>query len=120
MSEELTDSERRRRQTRLVSHGISASGFLILLVAFVSTRPHGILVFGLGGLAVAMLVFERTQGAAIGLSLGFLTGSLAVWLWPIVDGGSYFALGVLLITVGIINIVLLPPFYRLGERLADR
>ncbi len=120
MSDDIDGSKRQQRQIRLVSYGTAFSGALILLVDFVSTQPYGILFFGLGGLALATLVFERTQGAAVGLSLGLLTGSVAVWLWPIVDGGPYTVLAVLLIVVSVLNTVLLPPFYRLGERLAER
>ena len=117
--ETVTDG-RNHKQLRLVSYGMVASGIATLLVAAVSTRPRGIVIFGLGGLAVAALVFERTQGGAIGISLGFLIGSLAAWVWSTGNGGNYYALGGLLIVAGVINTVLLPPFYRLGERLGDR
>lgn len=120
MSDEPDGVGRPQHQIRLVSYGTAVSGALILLVDFASSQPYGILFFGLGGLALATLVFERTQGAAVGLSLGLLTGSVAVWLWPIVDGGAYSALGVLLLAVSVLNVVVLPSFYRLGERLAER
>lgn len=120
MSDDSDGPSHPQQQIRLVSYGTGFSGAVILLVDFVSTQPHGILFFGLGGLAFATLVFERTQGAAVGVSLGLLTSSIAVWLWPIVDGGSYAVLAVLLIAISVLNTVLLPPFYRLGERLAER
>lgn len=112
--------DRSGAQLRLVGYGIAFSGLLVVLVAFVSTRPHGILVFGLGGLAVAILVFEYTQGGVAGSSVGLLTGSFAVWLWPTIGEGNYYFLGLLLLMVGIVNAVVLPPFYLLGKRLGDR
>ena len=116
----LDEQAHQEKQLRLVGYGIATSGVLTVLVGLVSTSPHGILVFGLGALALAMLVFERTQGGTIGLSLGFLTGSLGVWLWPHLDGGSYSLLGLLLIAVGILNAELSPYFRRFGERMAER
>lgn len=117
---ELSADERQQKHLRLVGYGISVSGVLTLLVAAASTRPHGILVWGLGGLAVMALVLEVTQGGARGLSLGFLTGSFGVWMWPFLDGGSYYVLGAMLVAVGALNAVLTPKFRRIGERLAER
>lgn len=117
---ELTEDERQRKHLRLVGYGIAVSGVLTLLVAYVSTRPYNILVWGLGGLAVAALVIEVTQDGARGLSLGFLTGSFGVWIWPHLDGGSFYLLGVMLIGVGVLNALLTPQFRQLGKRLAER
>ena len=117
---ELSEPERQQKHLRLVGYGISISGVLTLLVAYASTRPHGILVWGLGGLAVMALVLEVTQGGARGLSLGFLTGSFGVWMWPFLDGGSHYVLGVMLFAVGALNALLTPQFRRIGERLAER
>lgn len=119
-SSERESDDRSGAQLRLVGYGIAFSGLLVVLVAFVSTRPHGILVFGLGGLAVAILVFEHIQGGVAGSSVGLLTGSFAVWLWPTIGEGNYYFLGLLLLMVGIVNAVVLPPFYLLGKRLGDR
>ncbi|MFQ3318885.1 MAG: hypothetical protein ACI8UR_002471 [Natronomonas sp.] len=118
-AETLTEDERQEKQLRLVGYGIAGSGLIALLIAYISTRPHDILVYGLGGLALSTLVFERTQNAASGLSLGFLVGSFGVWLWPTLDGGSYTALGFMLVAVGISNAFLTPYFRRLGKRLAE-
>ena len=122
MSDEAdpSDDERQQAHLRRVGYGIAISGVLTLLVASASTRPHAILVWGLGGLAVMALVLEATQGGARGFSLGFLTGSFGVWLWPHLDGGSYYALGIMLFGVGAINAALTSHFRRLGERLAGR
>lgn len=120
MSEPTTPENNSNARLRLVNYGIAFSGLITILVAFVSTQPHGILVFGLGGLAVSVLVFEHTQGGVAGSSLGLLTGSFTVWLWPTIGDGSYVFLGVLLVMVGIVNAVVLPPFYLLGKRLGDR
>jgi hypothetical protein len=115
-----TDEERQQQNLRRVGYGIALSGVLTLVVAAVSTRPHGILVWGLGGLAVTMLVLEAIEGGARGYSLGFLTGSFGVWLWPQLDGGSYYGLGLMLLVVGALNAALTSQFRRLGKRLAGR
>lgn len=112
--------ERQQKQLRLVGVGIVVSGLLTLVVAWISTRPHAILVFGLAGLAIGWFVLEQVQGGATGLSLGLLTGSFGAWLWPQLEGESYLLLGVLLVAVGVLNAVLTPEFHRLGARLADR
>lgn len=120
----LSEEDAQKRQLRLLGYGVILSGFVTLLVAYVSTQPHGILLFGLGGVAVATLVFEKTQGARVGLSLGFLTASIGVWLWPHLEpDGSYYLLGLMLIAIGGLNVLLTPLslyFRRLGERLAER
>lgn len=122
MSEEsgVSESERQREQLRLVGAGIVLSGLLTLLVAWISTRPHDILVFGLAGLAIAWFVLEQVQGSATGLSLGILTGSFGAWLWPELGGESYLVLGALLVAVGVLNAVLTPAFHGFGARLAGR
>lgn len=122
MSEEssATESERQREQLRLVGVGIVLSGLLTVLVAWISTRPHGILVFGLAGLAIGWFVLEQVQGSATGLSLGILTGSFGAWLWPELGGESYLVLGALLVAVGVLNAVLTPAFHGFGARLAGR
>lgn len=114
------DAEAQRRRLRLVGYGISASGVLTLLVDAMSAQPQDILVVGLAGLALATLVLSMTEGSGAGLSLGFLTGSFGVWLWPHLDGGSHLALGLMLIGAGAANAVLTPYFHGVGERLADR
>lgn len=122
--QELTEEKAQKKQLRLIGFGVVLSGIIALLVASISTRPHGILLFGLGAVAVATLVFEKTQGARVGLSLGFLTATIGVWLWPYLEpDGSYLVLGVLLIGIGVINVLLTPLslyFRRMGERLAER
>lgn len=115
-----TDEERQQESLRRVGYGVAISGVLTLLVAAASTRPHGILVWGLAGLAVMTLVLEAIEGGARGLSLGFLTGSFGVWLWPQLDGGSYYGLGLMLLIVGVLNAALTSQFRRLGQRLAGR
>jgi F0F1-type ATP synthase assembly protein I len=81
MSDEggLSEDECQLKHLRLIGWGIVAAGLATLVVASVSTRPHAILVYGLLGLAVAVLVLEKAQGGATGLSLGLLTGSFGVW-----------------------------------------
>lgn len=114
------DGDRQREQLQFVGYGIVLSGVLTLAVATISTRPHGILVWGLGGLAVAALILEQTQGGAGGFSLGLLTGSFGVWAWGHLDGGGHLLLGAILVAAGGFNALLTPQFRRLGERLAER
>jgi hypothetical protein len=118
--EESDESDRQRKQLRLVGYGITIAGVLTYLVAYFSTRPYEILVFGLAGLAIAMLVFEKLEGGAMGVSLGLLTGSFGVWLWPQLVGGDIFVLGYMLVLAGLANVLLTPYFRDIGERLADR
>jgi hypothetical protein len=110
--------ETQQHRLRLVGYGIVVAGLLTLLVAAISTKPQAILVFGLGGLAVLLLVVEQIQGAGVGLSLGLLTGSFGTWIWPNIEGESYVVLGSLLVVVGVTNAWLTPQFHRLGARLA--
>ncbi len=117
--ETAADADRQEAQLRRVGFGIALAGGLVFIVATTSTRPYTILVYGLGGLAVATLILEKTQGGAMGLSLGFLTGSFGVWLWPHFDSGPYTLLGAMLIAVGILNALLTPYFRGLGEQLAE-
>ncbi|MFT4883571.1 MAG: hypothetical protein ACI8U4_001080 [Natronomonas sp.] len=118
--EESDESDRQRKQLRLVGYGITIAGVLTYLVAYFSTRPYEILVFGLAGLAIAMLVFEKLEGGAMGVSLGLLTGSFGVWLWPQLVGGDIFVLGYMLVLAGLANVLLTPYFRDIGERLAER
>lgn len=111
-------SDRQRKQLRLVGYGITIAGVLTYLVASFSTRPYDILVYGLAGLAIAMLVFEKLEGGAMGISLGLLTGSFGVWLWPNVGGGDFYVLGYMLVLAGLANALLTPYFRDFGERLA--
>lgn len=117
---EPSGTDRQQAQLRLVGAGIVLSGALTLVVAWISTRPGAILVFGLAGLAVGWFVLEQVQGGASGLSLGLLTGSFGAWLWPRLEGESYLVLGFLLVAVGVLNTVLTPAFHRFGARLAGR
>jgi hypothetical protein len=113
-------SEDQQRQLRRIGYGIIVSGVLTYLVAYFSTRPYRILVFGLAGLAVALLVFEKIEGGGMGISLGLLTGSFGVWLWPQVEGGNFYVLGYMLVLAGLANVLLMPYFQEMGERLANR
>lgn len=113
-------SEYQREQLRRIGYGITISGVLTYLVAYFSTRPYEILVFGLAAVAIALLVFEKIEGGTIGVSLGLLTGSFGVWLWPRIEGGSFFVLGYMLVLAGLANVLLTPYFRDIGERLGDR
>lgn len=115
-----SEGDLREKRLRTVGYGIVVSGLLTLAVAVGSTRPRGILVVGLGALALVMFVVEQLEGTARGASVGLLTGSFGAWLWPNVDGGSYLVLGGILVVVGLLNAATTPYFYRFGERLAER
>jgi len=112
--------EPQQRQLRRIGYGIAIAGALSVLAATVSTRPRPIVVYGLVGLAIAVLVLESFQGSPSGLSIGLLVGSFGGWLWPQVDGGNYAVLGVTLLGAGLLNAAVTPYFRAFGERLAGR
>lgn len=120
-----TDEAVQLRQLRLLGAGTLAAGLLVVGVGTVSSRPHRVLVVGLAFLGVAALVFEGTQGATVGVSLGLLTAAAVVWLWPSVGSGEtdFGFLGAMLVVVGLLNAVGAPVVVRLwqfGERLGER
>ncbi|MES3517353.1 MAG: hypothetical protein PPP58_06795 [Natronomonas sp.] len=118
----LSEEAALRRRYRLLGAGIVLSGLSVLGVDAVTMDPYGILVVGLGTLAVGALVFERLQGGQVALSAGLLVGFVGAWAWPALDGGSLRLLGGLLIAVGVVYAALSSVsvyFRRLGERLAD-
>jgi len=114
----------RRRKLRLLGVTTALSGLLTVGAARLFPDPYDPLVFGLAFLAIATMVFEYTEDRPVGLSLGFLTGGVIVWLQPAVSpGASYTLTGVILVLFGLLNVVF-PPFAlffsNLGRRLARR
>jgi hypothetical protein len=114
----------KRRKLRLLGGSTVLSGLLTVGAARVFADPYDPLVFGLGFLAVATMVFEYTEGRPVGLSLGFLTAGVIVWLLPVLSPeASYAFTGVVLVLFGLLNVVF-PPFALffsdLGRRLARR
>lgn len=123
--EESAEEAAQLRQLRLLGVGTVASGLLVVGVDAASTKPHGILVYGLGALGIIALVLERTQSTPVGVSLGLLTGSVIVWLWPWISAGEFdlWFVGTMLVLVGLLNVVGSPVVLymrRLGERLGER
>lgn len=119
------EEDRELRQLRLLGAGTLAGGLVVVAVAAASTRPYDILVVTLGFLGIASLVFEQTQGATVGVSIGFLTSGVVVWLWPYIGtaDADFVFMGAMLAVVGIVNVVAAPVTLRLrqfGERLAGR
>jgi hypothetical protein len=113
-----------RRQLRLLGAGFVLSGLVTLGLANASD-PRGLLVAILGFLGFAALVLEQTQGYTMGVSIGLLSGGLAVWAWPIIRTGDagFTYLGVLMIVVGLVNVVFARVglyFRQLGQRLGER
>lgn len=123
----MTDEEddRELRQLRLLGVGTLVGGLLAAAVAAASTKPYGILIVTLGFMGIAALVFEQTQGATVGVSLGLLTSGVVVWLWPYIGSTetSFVFVGAMLALVGAVNVVAAPVTLRLrqyGERLGGR
>ena len=117
-----TDAQ--RRKLRLIGISTGLSGLLTVGASRVFADPYDPLVFGLGFLTIATMVFEYTEGRPVGLSLGFLTGGVIVWLLPVLSpAASYAFTGVILVLFGLLNVVF-PPFAmffsNLGRRLARR
>jgi hypothetical protein len=121
---EGTTEDARRRKLRLLGVSTVVSGLLAVGASRVFADPYDPLVFGLAFLAIATLAFEYTESRPVGLSLGFLTGGVIVWLLPVVSPeASYAFTGVVLVVFGLLNVVF-PPFAlffsNLGRRLARR
>lgn len=125
MAEEEADQARQLHQLRLMGVGTLVSGMLVTVVGTGSSKPYGILIVTLGFLGISALVLEQTQGATTGISIGFLTGGVIVWLWPYIGTADtdYAFMGILLAVVGLLNVVAAPITLRLrrfGERLGNR
>ena len=122
---ETPDAEdSQRRKLRLIGYSTGLSGLLTVGVSRVFADPYDPLVFGLGFLTIATMVFEYTEDRSAGLSLGFLTAGVIVWLTPVLSPEASFAFtGVILVLFGLLNVVF-PPFAlffsNLGRRLARR
>ena len=117
---ETADEDPQEAKLRRVGYGIALAGVLAVLVDLVSADPQPIVLYGFAGLAVAVFVLESIQSEPSGLGVGLLVGSLGVWVWPQIGGGSYSVLGVTLVVVGFVNAATTPYFRRLGERMAGR
>lgn len=119
------DEERQLHQLRLLGAGTLVGGLLVVAVATASTKPYNILVVTLAFVGIASLVFEKTQGATVGVSIGFLTSGIIVWLWPYISTADvdFVFTGMILSLVGVVNLVAAPVTLRLrqfGERLGGR
>jgi hypothetical protein len=117
-------TEAQRRKLRLIGISTGLSGLLTVGVSRVLADPYDPLVFGLGFLTIATMVFEYTEDWPTGLSLGFLTAGVIVWLTPVLSPEASFAFtGLILVLFGLLNVVF-PPFAlffsNLGRRLARR
>lgn len=124
MADEDGNEERQLRQLRLLGAGTLIAGLLVVAVAATSSEPYDILIVTLGFLGVSALVFEQTQGATVGISLGLLTSGVVVWLWPhIGTADTEFAfVGAMLVAVGAVNVAAAPVALRLrrfGESLGQ-
>ena len=123
-SEEDEGDARQKRQLRRLGVSTAISGLLVVAAAQVFADPYEPLVGGLGFLGIAVLVFEYTEGMETGLSLGFITSGLIVWVYPIFTSETdYLFTGVLLVLLGVVNVVF-PPFalffQNVGRRLGGR
>lgn len=98
----------KKRQMRLMGVGSVISGLLVLGAAAVWESPYEPMVGILGFLGIAAMVFEYTENAQRGVSLGFLVSGVLVWLYPVVvppSQGSPVFLGALLAMAGAFNFV---------------
>jgi hypothetical protein len=127
MAEEDPDPETaasQRRKLRLLGSSTILSGLITIGAAQVFPEPYDPVLFGLAFLTIATMVFEFTEGRPAGLSLGFLTGGVIIWLLPVLSPQASFTFaGVVLVLLGLLNVVF-PPFAMffgdLGRRLARR
>jgi hypothetical protein len=112
--------ERQKRQLRRLGVSTAISGLLVVAAAQVLPDPYEPLVGGLGFLGIALLVFEYTEGLETGLSLGFITSGLIVWVYPIFTNETDWVFtGVLLLLLGIVNVVF-PPFALFFQNIGRR
>jgi hypothetical protein len=98
----------KKRQMRLMGVGSVVAGLLVLGAASVRESPYEPMVGILGFLGIAAMVFEYTENAQRGVSLGFLVSGVLVWLYPVVvppSQGSPLFLGALLAMAGVFNFV---------------
>ena len=111
---------RQKRQLRRLGVSTAISGLLVVAAAQVLADPYEALVGGLGFLGIAVLVFEYTEGLETGLSLGFITSGLIVWIYPIFTSDTdYVFTGVLLLLLGVVNVVF-PPFALFFQNIGKR
>jgi hypothetical protein len=109
-----------KRQLRRLGISTVVSGLLVVAAARLLTDPYEVLVGGLGFLGIAVLVFEYTEGLETGLSLGFITSGLIVWIYPIFTSDTdYQFTGILLVLLGVVN-VLFPPFALFFQNIGRR
>jgi hypothetical protein len=117
-----TDKQEARQKRQLRRLGVSTvvSGLLVVAAAQVLADPYEALVGGLGFLGITVLVFEYTEGLETGLSLGFITSGLIVWIYPIFTNETdYLFTGVLLVLLGLVNVVF-PPFTLFFQSVGKR
>lgn len=120
---ERASREAQIRQMRLLAAGTVGGGLLVAALGATSPDPYWLLVVLLGFLGVSALVLEWTQGAVVGVSLGFLTDGIIVFGWPYLGGRTtgFALLGGMLVVVGVLNAGAAPLTLRLRdyvERLA--
>jgi hypothetical protein len=111
MAEETDDDDgRERRQLRRLGVTTVLGGLAAIAADQVLTDPHEPLVAGLGFLAIASFVFEYTEDLESGLSLGFLSSGIILWLYPVLTPEPAFTFaGALLVVLGLVNVAF-PPF----------
>lgn len=113
-----------KRQLRLLGLGFVVAGGLTLGLSD-AADPRGLLAALLGVLGVGALVLEWLQESTRGLSVGLLSGGVAIYAWPLLRTGDvgYAYLGGLMVAIGLVNVLLAPVglyVRQLGERLAGR
>ncbi|MFC7226625.1 hypothetical protein N0B31_04360 [Salinirubellus salinus] len=117
---ETEGDERQKRQLRRLGVSTAVSGLIVVAAAQVLPDPYEVLVGGLGFLGIAVLVFEYTEGLETGLSLGFITSGLIVWVYPIFTNETdWLFTGVLLVLLGVVNVVF-PPFALFFQNIGRR
>jgi hypothetical protein len=120
MSEDGEETATQKRQLRRLGATTAVGGLLTIAAAQVFVDPYEPLVGGLGFLAIATLVFEYTEGLQSGLSLGFITAGVIIWVYPILASPvDYTFAGVLLVLLGALNVVF-PPFALFFQNLGRR
>jgi uncharacterized protein YjeT (DUF2065 family) len=113
----------KERQLRRLGAGTVISGLLVVLASRISADPFEPMVGILGFLGIAAIVFEYTENAQRGVSLGFLASGVLVWIYPVIvppSEASPVFVGLILVFAGLFNIVFTSVIKRLQDLLGGR
>lgn len=113
----------KERQLRRLGAGTVISGVLVIVASRIRSDPFESMVGILGALGIAAIVFEYTEDAQRGVSLGFLASGVLVWIYPVIvppSQASAVFVGLILVIAGLFNLVFTSVIKRLQDLLGGR